>query len=143
MQARLAAFLPRDLDVSPAHAMPPSGTECLHGRLFHRKSSGVTFVSVLVALAVGDFTRREQSVDKRRAVPPDRGLHPVDFRDIQSHAYDHLGIPLRGGIIPDELDNLGGPGLYSERSRNGGRTFPSVERPLEWPGRNGCIPNGE
>ena len=74
IQRRLSARQVRHFNLHPAHAVPPAGAERLHRCLFHGKTSRITFIAVLMPLAIFDFGGCEEARDESRSAANDGSL---------------------------------------------------------------------
>lgn len=85
----LATFLIQNLDIQPADAFDEAGAENLHDGFFSCPASGEGFVAVLPLLAVFDFFRSVDPVNKRLGVPLDHLCDASNFDDVCSKSDDH------------------------------------------------------
>ena len=81
-----AALLADDLEVDPADAASPAGSERFHGRFLGGEAAGVAFELVLEALAIRDFVGREDAVEEGLAAALDGRLDARDFGNIHTQA---------------------------------------------------------
>src|SRR5260370_30487463 len=52
------ACLPHHFQIHPFHAAPPARSQCLHRRLFRRKTPRIPLILILELLAIFSFSRR-------------------------------------------------------------------------------------
>src|SRR5271166_3334731 len=78
-----------DLHILPGDAAAPAGADGLHSGLFGGEASGVALCLVRLRLAVADFVRSENPLQKS---PPEAlygGGDPVDLCDVNAGSDDH------------------------------------------------------
>src|ERR1700688_158691 len=64
LERRLAAGLPRHLDIAPPYSASPAGAERLHRRFLGRKASGIALKTVAIPLAISDFRGRKHTFEE-------------------------------------------------------------------------------
>jgi hypothetical protein len=86
--SRLAAHF----DVTPAHAMIPSGAESLHGRFLGSETRGITFHAVGLRLTVADFALGENPLKEAITVARNGLRNTRNFGNVYARADDHGGL---------------------------------------------------
>src|SRR2546429_3064481 len=77
------------LDISPAHAIVPSGAERLHGRFFGCESRGISFEAISFCIAISDFAFGKNSADESFAKTVDRLCNSRNLGNIDTGADNH------------------------------------------------------
>jgi hypothetical protein len=106
-EAKLETVLPLDgLEVAPAHAVAPPGTNCLHSSFFSGKTKREVRSGAPPALAVTGLTLCKHALTQAVAAPGDRRFHASDLDDVDAGTDYHRAHSSIGGAGATGGENL-------------------------------------
>jgi len=88
--SRTTAGLANNFAIPPAHAVAPTRAQSLHRRFFRREARGVALDAVCLGVAIADFARRKDSLQKPVAKARNRLPDAWDLRNVNACADDHI-----------------------------------------------------